>query len=273
MKKILVPTDYSTCAANAMRYAIQLARRSGLSPVFMHVVTTMRNLPEFVKNDLPEYESLFKQEEAKLQKHVLQQYGRLGIKERNPRIVVKMAATFSASLLETMNELKPALIVMGTHGITNLKTRIFGTHTEHVIAASPAPVLSIPCPAKYEHVKELVYYSDLNKVYPELTQVRKYARLLKANVSVVHFDYGWAKTDEELKLMKKLSTALTFRNIRVTINESLLSHIRRHHRNKQALVCLVHDKKGVLEKFFTGSNPEEAPSRLHRPVLSFQRQG
>lgn len=271
MKRILVPTDYSSCAANAVRYAIEMAKRSGLSPVFCHIVPTVRNMAEVIRRDVPEYEDMLLDETERLRRHILQQYGRLGLKAGRLHLVVKFSASFTTAFMKILVETKPHLVVMGTHGITNLRTRIFGTNTEHVVARSPVAVLSVPCSAKFEHFKSLAYFSDLSKFKDELKTVSKYARLFKSRVSIVHFDYGWARTAEEEKLYKTLTASRSFKNIRVSIDVSLLNHIRKHHRDKNSLVCLFHDKKGPIEKFLTGSNPEEATARLNRPVLSFQR--
>lgn len=271
MKKVLVPTDYSSCAANAVRYAIEMAKRSGLSPVFCHIVPTMRNIAEVIRRDVPEYEDMLGEETEKLRKHILQQYSRLGLEAGRLNLVVKFSASFTTAFMKIMVEAKPRLVVMGTHGITNLRTRIFGTNTEHVVARSPVAVLSVPCNAKFEPFKSLVYFSDLTSFQEELKIVKKYAQLFKSRLAVIHFDYGWARTAEEEKLYKLLAAIPSFQNIRVSIDVSLLNHIRKHHRDKNSLVCLFHDKKGAIEKFLTGSNPEEATARLNRPVLSFQR--
>mgnify|MGYP000299412573 CR=1 FL=1 len=38
MKTILVPTDFSKCAANAFRYALEMASRTDASILLLHVV-------------------------------------------------------------------------------------------------------------------------------------------------------------------------------------------------------------------------------------------
>jgi nucleotide-binding universal stress UspA family protein len=270
MKKILVPTDYSACAANAVRYAIQLARRSRLAPVFFHVLRG--SVAETVRADMPGREDALALETEKLRSHIEQQYRRLGLKAGRLNLQVILSVSFRSALLDALRDKRFSLVIMGTHGISNLRERLFGTNTEHVVAASPVPVLSVPCRVKFDAFRSLAYFSDLSNVKAELPVIKRYAQLLGSKVSVVHFDYGWMRTPADEKLLKRLEADFPFKNIRVAIDRRLLDHIRMHHRDKKSLVCMFHDHKGVFEKLLSGSNPEEASARLNRPVLSFQRE-
>ena len=46
-------------------------------------------------------------------------------------------------ILSTIHELKPSLVIMGTHGRRGLKRLLLGSIAEHVLVRSPVPVMTI----------------------------------------------------------------------------------------------------------------------------------
>jgi nucleotide-binding universal stress UspA family protein len=272
MKKIIVCTDFSACSDNAMRYAIRLTKGSRVQLEFLHVIRSFKNVMESIRKLPAEFERVEEEEVAKLSKHVRSQYKRLGIRPGKYTCKVRFGAEFQSLLYEVIAEDKVDLIVLGTHGASGLREKIFGTHAAGVISASPVPVLAIPAAARYTEIKELTCFTDLVQIDEELKQLRLVARALRATLDLIHFDYGWARGTDETKAIKRLTKGhYHLKNIRASIDTPLLTLIKKYHLRRDSLICLFHDKKSALGKFLTGSSSEEASMKLHSPLLSFQR--
>lgn len=270
--KIIVCTDFSACSGNAMRYAIRLTRGSRVHLEFLYVVRSFKNVIGSIRNLPGEFKKMEEKEVAKLNKHVLNQYSKLGIKPGKYTCKVRFGPEFQSLLYEVIAEDKVDLVVLGTHGASGLRERILGTHAAGVISASPVPVLAIPIGCRYKEVKELTCFTDLQQIGEELKQLKPVARALRATLDLIHFDYGWARGAAETKIIRKLMTGpYHLKNIRASIDTPLLALIKKYHRRRNSLICLFHDRKNAFEKFLTGSNSEEASMQLHSPLLSFQK--
>jgi nucleotide-binding universal stress UspA family protein len=53
----------------------------------------------------------------------------------------------AAEILRAIDELKPELVVMGTHGRRGLARLLLGSVAEKVVRSSPVPVLTVPARA------------------------------------------------------------------------------------------------------------------------------
>jgi len=269
MKRLIVPTDFSPAADHAVRYAIRFAHKAGCGILFFHSVNSSRNDPDLIRRSPAEYQKLKIQAEEELKKNILAQYKKVKINPDRVVYRVKFGKSFKANLYELLTEVRGEMLVMSTHGSARL---LNASSVKEMIAHNPLPVLCVPANGTFPVPLELTYFTDLRNVRLEINRVKKYAAFLGARVSVVHFDYGWAREKEENALLRKLEAgSFAFRNIKVSIDVPFLDHIRKYHRDKKSLICLFHDKKNLFQKLFTGSNPEEAPLKIHAPVLSFQR--
>ncbi len=221
------------------------------------------------KNFPAEFERLRQQIEEKVFKNIKQQYKRLGIAKAPVNCMIRFGESFTGMLKELLTEMKVTILLMGTKGSTGFLSH---NNTAEMIADSPSPVLCIPCKSAFQFPEELVYFTDLANYEVEIKKVKEYAKQFGAKISVVHFDYGWAKTPEEENALEKIRrSGLKLVSQRAPIDTPLLTHIRKYMRGKKSLACLFHERKSAFKKFFTGSNAEEAPIELALPVLSFQR--
>jgi len=141
IKKILVPTDFSAHADEAFRVAHSLARMIGAEVTLFHVAH-----PPAVVSEGGRFLANPGQGEA----------GNLwdrfhGIQLADPKVRVDheviVADRASAShILELLDRLGCDLIVMGTHGRSWLKHRLFGSVTEEVVRRARCPVMVVKAP-------------------------------------------------------------------------------------------------------------------------------
>ena len=145
LRTILVPTDFSPHADEAFRVACQLARATGARVVAFHVapppavVVAECQPPTDVRNDRGEnlWDPLIALRPPDAQVRV------------EHEVIVADKPTV-AHILELLEKRGCDLIVMGTHGHSWLRQRLFGSVTEEVIRRARCPVMVVKAPAHAE---------------------------------------------------------------------------------------------------------------------------
>jgi nucleotide-binding universal stress UspA family protein len=145
IRKILVPTDFSGHADQALRVAHTLAQACGAEVILFHVAR-----PPAVA--LEDGRLLADPGQGK----GVNLWDRFqSILANDPKVRVKHEVIIAdrpspAHILEILDKLGCDLIVMGTHGHSWLKHRLLGGVTEEVIRRANCPVMVVKTPAHEE---------------------------------------------------------------------------------------------------------------------------
>lgn len=143
MKRILVPTDFSSFANDAAKTAADIARKTGAELVFLHVVT----LPTYESGVLPYQDSQNIAENLFILKLVKQKFEKLLASDFLHGLKVAKGLSYSGvyeSITENVEKHGIDLIVMGTHGVTGYIDEFFiGSNTDKVIRKSKVPVIAV----------------------------------------------------------------------------------------------------------------------------------
>jgi len=141
MKQLLVPTDFSDCASNAVNFAVQSAKLLPMEVVLLHTYELSGNLyTDYMGVNKEFKESMVREAHEKLMKC------KAGILEKDGVDVktVFYRGTLQDGIDETIATEKADLIVMGTTGASGLDEKIWGSKTSGIIGDSKIPVLAIP---------------------------------------------------------------------------------------------------------------------------------
>lgn len=164
MKTILVPTDFSKCAYNAAKYAVELAKATKAKIILLHIYPVpippqeMYISPVLISDlyevsmerlkKMADFELTLNQEESDLE---IQCEARAGL-------VVD-------EIIDAAEKYKSEIIVMGTQGASGVITQfILGSNTAKVIAKASRPVFAVPENAKYLGLKRIVFASDFHEI-------------------------------------------------------------------------------------------------------------
>ncbi len=135
-KTILVPIDFQDASLDALAAARALAGRLGLEVLLLHTYTipvvVYPGFDPIVAPGLPE-------EIATTAKNALE---KLAVEQGGLRSLLR-AGDPATEILRAIDELKPAMVAMGTHGRTGLSHLLLGSVTEKIVRASSVPVLTI----------------------------------------------------------------------------------------------------------------------------------
>ena len=277
MKKfssIIVPTDFSECSQNAVRYAVQIARKFD-APLTLfhafHVPVAYSDvgfaLPAGVAEEYAdEWEKKLETWASEFEELKLVEY----------HLAVE-CGLFRDVVHEFVEDKEIDLMVMGTHGTSTMGNKILGSHSAALIDSTGCPVLAIPCDASFhEEDKIAVAYDHKGIVNPENVElVKQLAEAYKSRIRIVHMNekFDPQKMDDELnqnhslrKLLAETHFSYHFRRTG-DAEEGLEIYIRRH---KIKLIITFHRHHGFWETLFGGSFSKKLINHLNIPVLSIQ---
>jgi nucleotide-binding universal stress UspA family protein len=190
MRKILIPTDFSENALNAIKYALELFKYEQSEFIIMHAfaddvyedtIEMPRTLFEVYK------EKVWEQSDKKLQKLVAEM---LTISP-NPKHKYDYKSVFG-SLVDEANALVDRenidVVVMGTKGKTNERDVLFGSNSLQVIKYVKCPVLAVPSMYHDVHPKNILFTTTYQLPYKrrELKLLSTIANRFVATIKVLH---------------------------------------------------------------------------------------
>lgn len=273
MKKILVPTDFSEQAENALKVAAQLAKKHGSEIYLLHMLEIPLQEVDMMNSPSPLPEAMFfmKLAQQKFEDLLSRDY----LEGLVVYDIVKNYPSFS-SVIDTCHEYNVTLIVMGSHGATGLKEMFIGSNAEKVVRTSDLPVLVI----KNEHVEfrvdRFVFASDFNKDNKETyKQATEFAEILgaKMHLVMVNTANNFTATAEANRRIQDFIKDSDFKNYTTHIynDESVETGILNFSKEMDAdlIGISTHGRQGIAH-FFNGSISEDLVNHAKRPVITFK---
>ncbi|SHJ35552.1 universal stress protein [Pseudozobellia thermophila] len=196
MKNILIPTDFSNNAWNAITYGMELFKKKPCTFYIINVHTiaaypggeaAMYMPPEVIE------ESILHENKEKLDK-VLHEIERLPTNTKHTFHTEALYGFFTDLVKEQVKKKNIDLIIMGTKGASGLRAVSLGSNTGNVITKVPCAVLAVPEDAEYKNPKEIGFPTDfqLNYNTQVMKQIRDFAVFHK---SALRFLYVSSKKD------------------------------------------------------------------------------
>ncbi len=151
-RRILVPTDFSSCSDKALELAGKLARDQGAELIAVHVVETGHVPLNAVIHPGGDIEGVeVRAHMTKLGQHELERRVQaLPIPAERKRLHIAEGSPAS-TICQVARELGADLIVMGTHGRTGLAHLLMGSVAERVVRAAKIPVLTLGSKSCVDH--------------------------------------------------------------------------------------------------------------------------
>ncbi|WP_273565654.1 universal stress protein [Maribacter halichondriae] len=174
MKKILLPTDFSDNAWNAIVYALHFFKNESCTFYILHTYT-----PSFYRADYmmggPTFSAIPDAGVDIAQAGLDQTLADIGKNYKNTKHQFKTLSAFNM-LTDEIREVTESknidIIIMGTQGATGAKEIFLGTRTVHVIRKSRIPVLVVPNGYVFRELKSVLFPSDyVNSVEKEEVQM------------------------------------------------------------------------------------------------------
>ncbi|QEC66248.1 universal stress protein [Panacibacter ginsenosidivorans] len=160
MKKIIVATDFSATAANAAKYAAQMALAVDAELHLLHIY----ELP-VVYMELP-----ISMTDAELTANARKAMNELKnslFALTNNKVHIKseiVMGTFFTELNTICNKIHPFAVIMGSQGKTAAERLFFGTHAVYAMKHLPWSLIAVPPEAKFSAIKTIGLACDFENV-------------------------------------------------------------------------------------------------------------
>ncbi len=142
-KHILVPTDFETASAGALEVATSLALTCNAKVTLLHVWA----IPIYPYMDFMLNSDVITRVEDAAVKHLAQALEKLQKVLPDAQSRLKTGEP-GPGIVDAIAELKPDLVVMGTHGRHGIERVLLGSVAEKLVRLSPVPVLTVHGPSQ-----------------------------------------------------------------------------------------------------------------------------
>lgn len=185
LQRILVPTDLSDFAGNALRWADMLARRVGA-----HLTVVYANDPYIPFDPIEGPAAYLLQREPRFRERLteaLRDHLRRHLPETGDAAETVIADKAPAeAILETAESIDADLIVMGTHGRSGWRRALLGSLAANVVHHTDRPVLCIPAETPPSISKILCPVNFTPVARAALEQAGALAETFDAELLIVH---------------------------------------------------------------------------------------
>jgi len=144
IKSILFPTDFSEGSSQALKYAVDMAKRYGAKLHVIHVIYDIVKasgwyVPHVSMDQM--YKDISEGAKKELERFGLEELG--GIKDIERSVVTGVP---HEEIVNFANKKKIDLIIIATHGRKGIDRLLFGSTAAQVVRFAPCPVLTVRLP-------------------------------------------------------------------------------------------------------------------------------
>lgn len=207
MKRILLPTDFSENAYNAISYAVQLYKDIKCKFYILHTYTPVsisagRMVDNYSSFDLQD----ITKETAERKLKGIEDRLKTEFNNANHTFITMVSFnTLTSEMVEVVKKKEIDFVIMGTKGATGAKEIFIGSNTMQTIKNLKCPVIAIPSGFKYEKPSEILFPTDY-----KIHKANKYLSLIKElcenNNSKLHI----LNVSQDISLKEKQEQTETF---------------------------------------------------------------
>lgn len=275
MKTILVPTDFSDIAANAINYAARLAVYTK-SKLFLfhayHVPMIVSEVPFVLTSEENQLEEQSNEQMKLIIEDLQKKYeNRLEIES------LSIPGFTSDEIVDIAKSRNCDLIVMGTKGAGG-SSRLLGTNTADVIKHTNCNVLVVPEKVKFQKIDKIVFAFDYktiknSSVFDPLTDL---ASLFNSEIMIFNIEDSRVQPTTE-KAIEGIKLEHVFENLKHTYwfsqHENIVEAINEFAVNNHAvMVSMIRRSHSLMYQLLSKSNTKLMALYSQLPVLILHEQ-
>src|SRR3970282_425889 len=273
MRRILVPTDFSAHADNALKVAAQIAKKTNGEIFLLHMLEIPNQMNDAITGatGIPEIMLFIRKANEKLQKTKEKNFLK-GIKVTES---VKFEKAFDGILSFTSKN-KTDLIVMGSHGVSGIEEVLIGSNTEKLVRLSDVPVLVIKKNTTEFKPSNFVFASDFSKeIKKPFKKMVAFAAIFneKLHLLMICTPNSFKPTAISEQIIRDFMSGFDIKNYTTHIYNDV--NIEKGISNFSNAIdadligLCTHGRPG-LGHFFTGSISEDLVNHAVKPVITFK---
>lgn len=273
MRTILLPTDFSENAGNALNYIAEFVKNEKCNLQIIHVVNPNVSPPDIIGTT-----SLIgiQIESARETLQAIENFSTAFFGEKTGVKVSTSIEMGSAAhvIKKKAEEIKADMIVMGTRGKGhNSSDKFFGTVSSSILDDAPCPVILIPKEYVFKTIDNVIFATDLDHSDPY--ELWKATELIKPHVAVVRCVYVVKKQEEKYtketeqfaKYMVDHSPSIQT-IFHLEVGDNIEAILEKYTDIYDAEMLIMHkSKKSVWGKIFGVSHTKKMTSKISVPLL------
>lgn len=273
MKTIIVPTDFSPVAANAMNYAVDMALSIDASIVLLHVYQV-----PVIYSDTPvmPIETVSVEEMERNTNQKLNELKDSIFRVTSGKIKIYTENRFgetSDELEKLCSSIDPFAVVMGTQGETGIERLLMGSTTLKIVRHLKYPVIVVPPGTTYKAIRKIGLACDYKNIIEStpVEFIRNIVKELGAELHVLNIDYNDAHHNKEALVESAwLEALLGFKPNYYFLNrEDVVEGINEFAETSNLdMIMVIPKNHGFLEGLFHKSKSKELINHSHIPVVS-----
>ncbi|WP_020530448.1 universal stress protein [Flexithrix dorotheae] len=284
INKILVPTDFSEEASNALGVAVSIAKWSGAEITLLHVmdIPVIGQSPTYdiigASYTSPEDPALHKNYVNKLMSITKEKINK--IKEEYNYVTIKNHVVFDSfqkHIADFIIKDDTDLVVIGSKGSSGLDEVLVGSNTERVIRLSKVPVLTVKKGIENFNPRKIVFASNFKKVSEKaISTLKEFQKLFDSEIEFVKIitPNTFETTPDTELLIENFVKGHDFKDYNINVfnyfTEEEGIRVFGNSIGAGLLALTTHGRTG-LAHLFLGSIAEEVANHSSLPVLTFNQ--
>lgn len=274
MKTIVIATDFSKAAEDAMIYAASLTRYLNTKLIIFntfHIPVSTAHVPTYI----PNMEELEEDSRNRLEKLSMDISTKFDIEAEG-----FSCHGFAVDELKKLVRKKDiGLVVMGMKGESNLRTKLFGSLTTDIIREGSFPVLVIPEDTRFEVIKGILFACDSSRLslQTDLTLLREIAMAFNAEIQILQVVKELVMPRDEavqsapLSNLESILTGIK-QSYHVVEDDDIVDGIEEAMDDLDSdLLVMAPHKPGFWDKIFNSGNTREMALRTYIPLLALPK--
>jgi nucleotide-binding universal stress UspA family protein len=268
-KNILIPTDFSNNAENAIVYAMNLFLGQKAKFILFNAYQVPDSLSMLI--------SVADLVKAEAEKNLANEYKKLqnefSFKNEHVELVTAQGS-LDRVIDDVIKKHKIDMIVMGTKGADNIKTAIMGSNTSKIIKKANCPVLAVPNEANQIAPTNILFAADFSKLNELviLDPLKDIAVRFKSNIDVLYVKPGNKSCSvDQAEMRAKIDNY--FGDISHTYfceqNDYVTEEIEKYIRwRKSTLLVMIPGKNNLFDDVFHRSITNKMANNTEIPLLA-----
>lgn len=277
MRKILIPTDFSENALNALKYATDLFKYEVSEFYIMHAYQDDVYSDEVLlsRETLDEVKTIVSNTSVEKLENIKKKI--VGISP-NPRHTFNIVSANNILLDEAdkiVDKQNIDIIVMGTKGKTDDKKLTFGSNTLQVLKYVQCPVLAIPANYKYTQPKHILFPTNYMIPYKrrELKLLCEMISPYRAIVDILYISKSskLSRRQQDNRDFIKEELCKNTINFKIESSKHIINTIYKYIKEHPIdMLIMVNTTHSFLENILFKSSIDELSLNLDIPFLALQ---
>lgn len=274
MRTILVPTDFSKNAKNALNYAIAMATKEKAKIILLHSFNITYTSPDI---PMAYYEEQLIATENEVKKILEGLCNYVKKKSKVECSAISREGIAVDVILEVTKKKKIDMVIMGTKGASGIKEVLIGSNSAKVVSKSKCPVIVVPEKGVFEGIKKIVFATDYHSDdIIILKKLVEFAKIFKSKIQVLHVtedeysdESGAMESFARLVKKKVEYKSMSYHLLPgAEIEKKLHQHLKKE---SVDMLAISTSDKTLIERIFSKSVARKLVYHTRIPLMVFHR--